>query len=50
MGRQVFATLTLINVAAKLTDAKAGLRLAKQGAELLTKQAAELGRALEQAG
>lgn len=50
LGRQVFASLTLINVAAKLTDAKAGLRLAKQGAELLGKQAGELSRALERAG
>jgi hypothetical protein len=50
VSREVFAGLTLINVASKMKDAKAGLQLARTGAQMVVKQAEQLNRALEKAG
>jgi hypothetical protein len=50
VSRQIFAGLTLINVASKLADTEVGLQLARTGAALVGKQAEELNRTLGQAG
>lgn len=47
LGRQVFAGLTLINVASKLGDEGMGREIARNAAQMVMQQAEELNRALE---
>jgi hypothetical protein len=47
MSREIFAGLTLINTASKLTERDQSLQLAQSGAETIAKHAAELNKMLK---
>ncbi len=48
IGGDTVEVLTFVNAASKLADTRAGLEIARTGAEMIAKQAGELSRALEQ--
>ncbi len=49
LGEEIFAGLTMVNAAGRVSDPHASLTLAKTGAELVSRNAQELTRMLAQA-
>jgi hypothetical protein len=50
VSREIVAGLTLVNTASKLNDTAQSLQLARTGAEIVQKHAAELNKALKAHG
>jgi hypothetical protein len=49
LGRELFVSLTLINTASKMTDARQGIQVAEMGAQTLLGQAERLNASLAEA-